>query len=259
MKYDELSLRQLLEFILKQNSLKTSVVISKAEIMESLRNYYNKLNISVEPSLVFEEFEPLLRVKNFFINNHFIHYNFISEKLTLEKYPSLQFMERASEKYLRYLKEEVVKKLINLNFDVFERLMKEIFSGIPWIEEIEITQLTNDGGIDFTGKYIDSNSGLKMPIFGQVKHWKKSKVGSPQIRDFIGSLVVNSSEPSLGLFVSTCGFTRGVKDVIKKSSTKILLLDVNDLAELMIKYNIGIQTYLIEGKVIEDTFWNEIF
>ena len=253
---EESSLISFLNFILSQNRMETSVKISKSMLLKSLKEYFLKLGIQDDPDLVFEDWEPLLR-KSFFIKNHLVHYNIYTETLTIEIVPTLQLMSRAAETYSINLKSSVINAISDLTFEEFEQLMEELFQRVPWIEKINITQRTRDGGIDFEGTYRDDKSGLRMKLFGQAKHWN-SKVGSETLRTFIGSISVRFDSPSIGIFVSTGGYTNDAKAVMLKSPIRILPYDIDNLANLMINHGIGVKTFRIEGKIIDQLFWKEI-
>lgn len=256
MSNDESSLLSFLDFVLSRNRVETSIRIPKSTLLESLREYAVKSQMSDEPTLVFEDWEPLMR-KPFFIGNHLIYYSIYTDTLTIELVPTLHLMDRAAETYTANLKASVVKTISDLTFREFERLMKEVFRKVPWIEKVNLTRLTHDEGIDFEGTYLDSKSGLRMNLFGQAKHWD-SKVGSETIRTFIGSISVKSKSPSIGIFVSKSGYTDDAQAAIQKSPIKLLAYDVEGLAELMIDYGIGVKTFRIEGKTIDEPFWKEI-
>jgi restriction endonuclease Mrr len=254
--HEESSLISFLDFILSQDRVETFVRISRSSLLQSLKEYFLKSGISDDPELVFEDWEPLLR-KSFFIKNHLIHYNVYTDTLTIEIVPTLQLMTRAAETYAINLKSLVTNALYNLTFEEFERLMKELFQRVPWIEKIDITQLSRDGGIDFEGIYRDTKSGLRMKLFGQAKHWN-SKVGSETLRTFIGSMSVRSTSPSIGVFVATGGYTEDAKAAMQKSPIKILAYDVDSLARLVIDQEVGVKTFKIEGKIVDELFWKEI-
>ena len=256
MSLDESSLIAFLDFVLSENPAEAFARIPKCKLLEALKKYLSNLGGPDDPNLVFEDWERFLR-KSFFIKNHLIRYNIYNETLTVEIVPSLQLMNRAAETYGLNLRSSVINALSTLSFQEFEQLMREIFQKVPWVEQISITQLSRDGGIDFEGVYRDRKSGLRLTLFGQAKHWN-SKVGSETIRTFIGSISVRLSAPAIGIFVSTSGYTDDAKAVMLKSPIRILSYDIVNLADLMIEHEVGVKTFRIEGKVIDDVFWKEI-
>ena len=253
---EESSLLSFLDSIIRQFPVKTSIKISKSDLKESLKNYLSQSGIDEDPDLAFEDMEPLLR-RSFLVKNHLVHYSVYTETLTIEIVPTLQVMNRSAETYSINLKSSVIKAISDLSFDEFECLMKEVFQKVPWAEKVNITKRSRDGGIDFQGIYIDYKSGLRMKLFGQAKHWA-SKVGSEILRTFIGSISVQSRSPSIGVFVSTGGYTVDAHTVMLKSPVKILSYDIDKLADLMIEHGVGVRNFVIEGKIIDELFWKEI-
>lgn len=93
-------------------------------------------------------------------------------------------------------------------------------------------------------------------IYLQAKHWTK-KVGAPEIRDFIGALVIHNS--SKGIFLTTSDFTEEALQTKQKSNHSIILVNGVELAELMIRYNLGVYTTeKFEIKRIDTDFFEDL-
>ena len=75
-------------------------------------------------------------------------------------------------------------------------------------------------------------------IYIQAKRWQDKPVGHPDIRDFIGALDFKHADR--GIFITTSTFTKEVKGNVDRSSKRIILIDGNELAKLMITYNVGV-------------------
>ena len=257
MSNEETALVSFLDYILGQNRIESSIRIPKSTLLKSLKEYCANSGVKEDPSLLFEDWEHLLR-KSFFIRDHLLTYSIFSETLTVELVPTLQVMHRAAETYSINLKAELVKTISVLSFGDFEQLMEELFRKVPWVENVIVTQRTRDEGIDFEGTYKDHKSGLRMRLFGQAKHLD-SKVGSEDLRTFIGSISVRSrGSPSIGIFVSSSGYTDDACAAAEKSPIRILTYDVDKLADLMIEHDIGVKNFRIEGKTIDEPFWKDI-
>jgi restriction system protein len=121
-----------------------------------------------------------------------------------------------------------------------------------------VTGRSGDGGIDFTGRFIEKHSGVEFLLFGQAKHWH-SRVGSDPIRTFVGSVVLRArSRAAVGVCVSTGGFTDDAKEAARISPTKIVLMDLDQLVEAMLQNGIGISEVSIRSKRIDNGFWHDI-
>lgn len=253
----EAALIAFLEHVLGQNRIESSIRIPKSALLKSLGEYCKDSGQDEDPSLLFEDWEPLLR-RSFFIKDHRITYSIFSDTLSVELVPTVAAMNRAAETHSINLKTELVKTVASLSFGDFEQLMEELFRKVPWIESVNVTQRTRDEGIDFEGTYKDHKSGLRMKLYGQAKHME-SKVGSEDLRTFIGSISVRSKgSPSIGIFVSSSGYTDDACTAAEKSPIRILIYDADKLADVMIEHSIGVRNFRIEGKTIDEPFWKDI-
>lgn len=96
---------------------------------------------------------------------------------------------------------------------------------------------TDDGGID--GYVQEDKLGLDM-IYIQAKRWQRgSSVGRPEVQAFVGSLM--GAGATKGVFITTAHFSRKAVDyVASMKALKIILIDGELLAKLMIDHNVGI-------------------
>jgi restriction system protein len=92
---------------------------------------------------------------------------------------------------------------------------------------------SGDQGID--GLINQDRLGLDT-VYIQAKRWQNT-VGGPDIRNFIGSL--EGQRASKGVFVTTSGFSNDAKRFIEKTGKRIILIDGQTLAQLMIEYDVG--------------------
>lgn len=81
-------------------------------------------------------------------------------------------------------------------------------------------------------------------IYIQAKRWNETTVGHSDIRNFIGALDFKHAER--GIFITTSSFTKDVKENVDRSSKRIILIDGDELAKLMITHKVGVS--------VEDTF-----
>lgn len=113
---------------------------------------------------------------------------------------------------------------------------------------------SGDGGID--GIIKEDRLGLDV-IYIQAKRWESS-VGSKEIRNFVGSLA--GQKASKGIFITTASFTKDALDYIKNVPHKVILIDGEQLAQLMIDNDIGVSkvaSYDIK-KINSDYFIDEL-
>jgi len=113
---------------------------------------------------------------------------------------------------------------------------------------------SNDGGID--GIIKEDRLGLDI-VYLQAKRWE-APVGSPQVRDFTGSLEGHGAQK--GVLITTSKFTKEATDFAKRlQQKKLVLIDGDKLAELMMDFGVGVNkvaTYVVQ-KIDPDYFGDE--
>ena len=113
---------------------------------------------------------------------------------------------------------------------------------------------SGDEGIDGTIK--EDKLGLDI-IYVQAKRWKPGNVvGRPELHKFVGALAGQGAKK--GIFITTSNFTKEALDYTPKNETKIVLIDGDQLAQLMIDYNLGCTIQQIyELKKIDSDYFGE--
>jgi len=95
---------------------------------------------------------------------------------------------------------------------------------------------SGDGGID--GIIDEDRLGLDV-IYIQAKKWSPDNpVGRPDIQKFVGAL--QGRRARKGIFITTSRFTTGARDYARQIETKVVLIDGERLADLMIDHNVGV-------------------
>lgn len=94
---------------------------------------------------------------------------------------------------------------------------------------------SHDGGVD--GVIKEDKLGLE-EIYVQAKNWQEN-IGNKEINSFVGALVNKGARK--GIFITTSKFTASAKKVDPKNTNRIILIDGEQLVQLMIDYNIGVQ------------------
>jgi len=109
-----------------------------------------------------------------------------------------------------------------------------------------------DEGIDGTIK--EDKLGLDI-IYIQAKKWE-DRVGRAEIQKFVGAL--QGQRARKGIFITTSNFSKGAIDYVPKIVDKIILIDGEKLAELMIEHNVGIsKTDSYHIKKIDSDYFSE--
>lgn len=102
---------------------------------------------------------------------------------------------------------------------------------------------SGDEGID--GIIKEDHLGLDN-IYIQAKRWG-AVVGRPEIQKFAGAL--QGQRARKGIFITTSSFTREAEDFVSRIDSKIILLNGETLAKLMIDFGVGVNpvaTYQVQ-------------
>ena len=125
--------------------------------------------------------------------------------------------------------------------EFFERLVIDVLLSMGYgTERSSAAQRlgrSGDGGVD--GVITLDELGLDL-IYIQAKRLKPGvAVPIADIRDFAGSL--ESRQASKGVFVTTTHFSAGAAEFCSRLSRRVVLIDGIRLAEIMMRYNVGVE------------------
>jgi restriction system protein len=99
------------------------------------------------------------------------------------------------------------------------------------------TRLSSDGGID---GIVDQDALGLSRIYVQAKRYAlDSAVGRPEIQAFVGAL--HGNQANQGVFITSGRFSAGARGYAANLPTRVILLDGERLAALMIRYGVGVQ------------------
>ena len=167
-------------------------------------------------------------------------------------------LDKAYQRIRKSLASELLQNVVDLSPTFFERLVVELLVKMGYGGSIKdagkAIGKSGDEGIDGTIK--EDKLGLDI-IYIQAKRWKPGNVvGRPELHKFVGALAGQGAKK--GIFITTSNFTKEALDYTPKNETKIVLIDGEQLAQLMIDYNLGCttqQTY--ELKKIDSDYFGE--
>ena len=135
---------------------------------------------------------------------------------------------------------EILSKIKSSTPAFFENLVVELLVKMGYggtIKEAgKSIGRSGDEGID--GIIKEDRLGLDI-IYIQAKRWE-GVVGRPEIQKFVGALAGQGAKK--GVFITTSRFTNEAKEYQPKNETKIVLIDGNQLADLMIDFNLAVTT-----------------
>jgi len=117
-----------------------------------------------------------------------------------------------------------------------------------------VTGASGDGGID--GIISEDALGLDRVYVQAKRYAPENAVQRPAIQQFVGSL--NGEGATKGVFVTTSSFSRGAQDFVGKVTQRIVLIDGQRLARLMIAHGVGVQTIeTISLRAVDENFFPE--
>lgn len=138
------------------------------------------------------------------------------------------------------LRAQLLEQLQKISPIFFERLIVNLMRAMGYGFDEESGRRiggSGDGGID--GEIYEDKLGLDRILLQAKRYAPGSSIGSPQIREFIGSLDVQGV--SKGVFVTTSSFTESAQKTIRAGGKRIILIDGARLADLMIEHGVGVR------------------
>ena len=131
----------------------------------------------------------------------------------------------------------------------FETLIVDLFAKMGYGKlqyESHVTRKPGDDGID----------GIVTADI-QAKSYNDTSVGRLDIQKFVGALAVQGAQK--GIFITRSIYTKeAIAFVERNLNYKIVLIDGNRLADLMIEYELGVLTqYIYQVKQIDRDYFSE--
>lgn len=151
-----------------------------------------------------------------------------------------EVLEYAHQKLNSELAKEVLEVVKKCSATFFEKLVIDLLIKMGYggsrRDAGQAIGKSHDGGID--GIIKEDKLGLDI-IYVQAKRWENS-VPVKELRDFVGALSYKKAKK--GIFITTSNFPPSGHDYVKQIEHKIILIDGDMLAQLMIDNNIGVST-----------------
>jgi restriction system protein len=169
-----------------------------------------------------------------------------------------EVLEVAYQNIRKGVAQELLARVLDLSPSQFEKLVVELLVKMGYGGSIKdagkAIGKSGDEGIDGTIK--EDKLGLDV-IYVQAKRWgPENTVGRPEIQKFVGALAGQGAKK--GVFITTSSFSREAREYTPRNETKIVLLDGNELAQLMIDNNLGVlTTNIYEVKRIDGEYFGD--
>ena len=138
----------------------------------------------------------------------------------------------------------------------FEQLVVDLLFAMGYggsrAEAAQVTKKSGDEGID--GIISQDRLGLDV-IYVQAKRWQ-NPVGREQIQNFVGALV--GKHAAKGIFITSGEFNKNAFEYARGVQHRVILIDGQRLAELLIEHNVGVSTVrTIQIKRVDSDYFEE--
>ena len=140
------------------------------------------------------------------------------------------------------LRTEILEMIMSKEPVFFEQLVLDLLKEMGYTFDDLSTIRTNYVGDEGIDGIIKEDSFGFSSIYIQAKRWKDgSPVGRKEIQAFLGAVAGQGGRK--GLFITTSRFTKEAIDyAAKQLQVKLVLIDGEKLADLMLKYELGVTT-----------------
>jgi restriction system protein len=167
-----------------------------------------------------------------------------------------EMLEHAYQSLRNDIASQLLSRVKGSSPQFFERLVVELLLNMGYggsrKEAGEAIGKAGDEGID--GIISEDRLGLDV-IYLQAKKWDAS-VGRPEVQKFVGAL--HGKRAKKGVFITTGTFSAEAGEYVARIEPKVVLIDGQLLAKLMIDFNVGVTpvaTY--ETKRIDSDYFSE--
>lgn len=148
-----------------------------------------------------------------------------------------EILESSYQNLRRDLAKELLERIMSCSPTFFEGLVVDLLVAMGYggsrIDAGQAVGQSHDGGID--GIIKEDKLGLDV-VYVQAKRWEAT-VGRPKVQTFAGSL--EGLRARKGVLITTSQFSQEARDYVKRIEKRIVLINGEQLAELMIDHGIG--------------------
>ena len=152
-----------------------------------------------------------------------------------------EVLEHAAGQLRIEVEAEVLKRILEAPAAFLERVVVDLLIAMGYgggdSAMGHVTGRSGDGGID--GTIREDALGLD-EVYIQAKKYTEGTVGEGALRNFAGA--IDAAGTTKGVFVTTSSFTRAARKYVARSPKRIVLIDGEELARLMVAHDVGVRT-----------------
>ncbi len=149
-----------------------------------------------------------------------------------------ELIEQGVQELHKALTAEIGERLASVHPARFEQIVVDLLVAMGYggsrSDAAQVVGKSGDGGID--GVIKEDALGLDM-VYVQAKRWQNT-VQRTDVQAFAGSL--EGERASKGVFITTSSFASGAIDYVRQIQKRIVLIDGERLASLMIAHGVGV-------------------
>ena len=167
-------------------------------------------------------------------------------------------LEQAVQQLLEALEAEVLHRIYEAPPSFLEKVVVKLLIAMGYgggdPARGRVTGRSGDGGID--GTIREDPLGLDEVYVQTKKFAEGNTVGEGDLRNFAGA--IDAAGTTKGVFVTTASFTSAARSYVSRSPKRIVLIDGQELARLMVAHDIGVRTQQrYEIKRIDEDYFDQ--
>jgi restriction system protein len=228
-------------------------------ITDAGREFLSRHDSPFDAKTLMEECEPFREWKEGYLaKEREKHHGQSSSDVQDDRSP-LEVMQDASEELNSSLADELLQSVMQQPPAFFEYLVGRLLASMGYGESVEgavnVTGQPGDEGID--GVVKEDRLGFDS-VYYQAKRWGLDQtVGRPALQAFVGAL--SGKGATKGLFITTARFSETARRYAEGiKNQRLVLIDGQALARLMIDYNVGVTTKAtFEVKQVDADFFSD--
>ena len=156
------------------------------------------------------------------------------------------------------VRDELLERLRGEEPEFLERAVLKVLHAMGYgssTDDLEHLGGPGDQGVD--GMIRQDKLGLDLIYVQAKRHQESSSIGRPDIQQFVGALSGRSA--TRGVFITTSKFSKEARDFVTAlPGQKVILLDGQEFADLMIEYGVGVNvSNVIKTFEVDENFFEE--
>ena len=165
-------------------------------------------------------------------------------------------LDRAARRLREELETEVLGRVREAEPAFLERVVVDLLLAMGYgggdVAIGRVTGRSGDGGID--GTIWEDALGLDEVYVQAKKYAPGNAVGEGDLRNFAGA--IDAAGTTKGVFVTTSSFTALATEYVRLSPKRIVLIDGQELARLLVSHDVGVRTKTLHKirRIDEDYF-----